>query len=158
MRKALMILTGAVLVGLGTNPTIVEGQPVIRNQAPTDRAADLLQQTLNFEFDWMEAEDISTVRLLEGGTHNVNIRHEENVRPETHRVLVHPDFVDVWVVRRGSAVITTGGRMEGDRQVGGTERLVTEGDVVFIPNGTPHGIKESQSITWLNIRYVFEKQ
>ena len=132
--------------------------PVIRSEAPADRAVDLFTQTLAHEIYTMEAEGSSTVRLLEGGTHNVNIRHDADITPENSRILVHDDFVDIWVVQRGSAVLATGGSLVDGEHVGGVERVIGEGDVVFIPNGVPHGIKESKSITWLNIRYVYAKE
>jgi quercetin dioxygenase-like cupin family protein len=43
--------------------------------------------------------------------------------------------------------------MVNDELVDGVERVIGEGDLVFIPAGTLHGIKETISITWLNIRY-----
>ena len=101
----------------------------------------------------MEAEGISTVRLLEGGTHNTNIRYDEHVTPDTTVYRSHPRTVDVWVVRKGSGTLVTGGRIVNDELVGGLERVIGEGDLVFIPAGTLHGIKETTSITWLNIRY-----
>lgn len=135
-----------------------DAQAVIRSQAPTDRAADFSIQNLAYEIDRMEADGVSTVRLLEGGTHNVNIRHDENITRENSSIRVHPDFVDVWVVQRGSGVLATGGRLVNGEHVDGVERVIGEGDVVFIPNGTPHGITEAKSITWLNIRYVFAEE
>ena len=41
--------------------------------------------------------------------------------------------------------------MVNDEIVDGVERVIREGDLVFIPAGTLHGIKETTSITWLNI-------
>ena len=100
-----------------------------------------------------EADYITTTRLLEGGEFNVNIRHVQNVTPDNFRTLVHPDTIDVWVVQAGAGTLITGGRQEGDRQVGGDERQIGVGDVVYIPAGVPHGMKETQSFTWLNIRF-----
>jgi mannose-6-phosphate isomerase-like protein (cupin superfamily) len=90
---------------------------------------------------------------LEGGEFNVNIRHVENATPETYRTLVHPDTIDVWVVQQGYGTLVTGGERTADGHSGGDERFIGVGDVVFIPAGVPHGIKESVSITWLNIRF-----
>ena len=155
MRTHVLVLVGLLLVGtvgLGS-PAPAAAQAFVREQAPTDRAADIPVQVLATEMDMMEAEGTSTVRLLEGGTHNVNIRHDENVTRETSVVRSHPETVDVWVVQRGSGVLATGGEMVNGRHVGGVERVIAAGDVIFIPAGTLHGIRETQSITWLNIRY-----
>jgi hypothetical protein len=40
-----------------------------------------------------------------------------------------------------------------DGHSGGDERFITVGDMIFIPAGVPHGMKETRSITWLNIRF-----
>ena len=155
MRTHVLVLVGLLLVGtvgLGS-PAPAAAQAFVREQAPTDRAADFSLQVLATEMDMMEAEGTSTVRLLEGGTHNVNIRHDENVTRETSVVRSHPETVDVWVVQRGSGVLATGGEMVNGQHVGGVERVIAAGDVIFIPSGTLHGIRETRSITWLNIRY-----
>src|SRR3989442_5734973 len=47
---------------------------VVRQQAPKDKAVDFPLATLQSEFASMDLKNISTVRLLEGGTYNVNIR------------------------------------------------------------------------------------
>ena len=155
MRTHVLVWVGLVLVGavsLGSAAPAA-AQAVVREQAPTDRAADIPAQVLAREMDVMEAEGVSTVRLLEGGTHNLNIRHDENVTRETSRLRSHPETVDIWVVQRGSGVLVTGGQMVNGEHVGGVERVIAAGDVIFIPAGTLHGIRETQSITWLNIRY-----
>ena len=150
MRTHILLLVGAVSLG---SAAPAAAQLLVRDQAPTDRAADIAIQILTKEIDMMEAEGRSTVRLLEGGTHNVNIRHDENITRETSVARAHPVTVDVWVVQRGSGVLATGGEMVNGEHVGGVERVIAAGDVIFIPAGTLHGIRETQSITWLNIRY-----
>ena len=150
MRTHILVLVGALSLG-GAAPAAA--QLLVRDNAPTDRAADIPVQVLVNEIDMMEAEGVSTVRLLEGVTHNVNIRHDENVTRETSTMRSHPETVDVWVVRRGSGVLATGGEMVNGEHVGGVERVIAAGDVIFIPAGTLHGMRETQSITWLNIRY-----
>ena len=150
MRTHILVLVGALSLG---SAAPAAAQILVRDQAPTDRAADIAVQILAKEMDMMEAEGRSTVRLLEGGTHNVNIRHDENITRESSVARAHPETVDVWVVQRGSGVLATGGEMVNGEHVGGVERVIAAGDVIFIPAGTLHGIRETQSITWLNIRY-----
>lgn len=161
MRTHILMLVGALSLG---SAATAAAQAVVREQAPTDRAADIPLQVLMREMDMMEAEGTSTLRLLQGGTHNLNIRHDENVTRETSLTRIHPKTVDVWVVLRGSGVLATGGEMVNGASatggeivngvhVGGVERVIAAGDVIFIPAGTLHGIRETQSITWLNIRY-----
>jgi mannose-6-phosphate isomerase-like protein (cupin superfamily) len=113
-------------------------------------------------FGEMDAKQIETLRLLEGGEYNLNIRRLRGA--ET--ALVHGKVTDIWVVREGEGVLVTGGELvdpapasaagdfRGAGIRGGTRRLIRAGDVVFIPAGVPHGIVESKSITWLNIRFT----
>lgn len=62
---------------------------------------------------------------------------------------VHVRDTDVIYVLEGSATLVTGGRVVGGREVaagevrgasieGGVDRLLAPGDVVVVPNGTPH--------------------
>jgi AraC-like ligand binding domain len=69
------------------------------------------------------------------------------------------------VVREGSGIVATGGTLvdpkpgattgdfSGSAIRGGVEREIKAGDLVFIPPGVPHGIKQSNGITYLNIRF-----
>ena len=150
------------LVGLLTMCTVEASalQMLIRQEAPTDRAADFPLPELEATFRQMDVEGLSTIRLLEGGTYNVNIRRLRG--GET--ALLHEVTTDVYVVREGSGTLVTGGTLidengvavDGPRGVairGGVTRVISAGDVVFIPAGVPHGIRESEGITWLNIRF-----
>ena len=147
----------ALLIAFGIASAAALGQGArnfrIFDEAPLDRAVDFPRTRLVELYREIEAENISTTRLLEGGEYNVNIRHAENVTPESYRTLTHPDTIDVWIVQEGSGTVVTGGVVEGDRHSGGEERFITSGDLIFIPAGVPHGMKETRSITWLNIRF-----
>ena len=134
-------------------------QVQIREQAPTDRAADFPLAELEAIVQEMDAEQRQTMRLLEGGSYNVNIRRIRG--GET--ALMHPRTIDVWVVREGSGTLVTGGQIvdENGQPVeqrgaairGGEEREIGVGDLIFIPAGVPHGIRETDGITWFNIRF-----
>ncbi len=135
-------------------------QVLIRQQAPTDRAVDILDAEIVATIAQMDAENRPTVRFVEGGRFNINIRRIKNA--ET--ALRHPTTNDVYVVREGSGTLVTGGVMvdqdgqtvDGDRAAsirGGEERTIGAGDLVFIPAGVPHGIKDTDGITWFNIRF-----
>ncbi|WP_428102002.1 cupin domain-containing protein [Candidatus Rariloculus sp.] len=151
MGKSLFLLVLAALCIWGV-ATLAQGVRIL-DEAPLDRAADFPREDLVALFRQMSEQSIRTMRLLEGGEYNVNIRHVENVTPETFVTLVHPDTIDVWVVQEGSGTLLTGGEKDGDRQIGGVERFIGTGDLIFIPAGVPHGMKETSSITWLNIRF-----
>ena len=102
-----------------------------------------------------------TQRVLEGKVFSINVRHISGA--ET--ALQHGRITEVGVVREGSGVVSTGGTLvdpmpgaapgefSGRAIRGGVERVIKTGDLVFIPPGVPHGIKEATSITYLNIRF-----
>jgi mannose-6-phosphate isomerase-like protein (cupin superfamily) len=123
---------------------------VILQAAPTDRAVSMSLETLKGYYADMDAKKRQTLRMLEGGRYNVNIRRITNA--ETG--LVHPNTADVWVVTEGSGMLTTGGRLENGKIIGGETHPIKPGDVEFIPAGVPHGVSGvTGSITWLNIRF-----
>ncbi len=130
-------------------------------KAPADRAADFKNGELDAISKDIAAKKLITQRILEGGTYSVNVRHI--VSSET--ALQHGKITEVWVVRDGSGVVATGGELVNKKEGaspgefsgtairGGIERVISAGDIVFIPPGVPHGIKETKSITYLNIRF-----
>ena len=126
------------------------GGTTILEQAPTDHAVPISREKLNQYLKDMDAKKLATLRMIEGGKFNVNIRRITNA--ET--ALVHPVTVDVWVIIEGSGTLTTGGRIENGKIVGGTSHVLKVGDVEFIPAGLPHGVSGvNGNITWLNIRW-----
>jgi mannose-6-phosphate isomerase-like protein (cupin superfamily) len=161
MRLANWTVAGFLGVAVGT--TFVAGQgvgPAVQAKAPIDKAVGFSVAELEATFKDMDARKLATLRLLEGGSYNVNIRRLVG----SESALVHPKTTDVWVVREGSGTLITGGALidatigpNGDQRGtgirGGFERVIKTGDVIFIPAGVPHGVKESKSITWLNIRF-----
>jgi mannose-6-phosphate isomerase-like protein (cupin superfamily) len=123
--------------------------PVIE-AAPTDRAVAIPKATLARHVAAMDAKQQQTLRLLEGGKYNVNIRRITNA--ET--ALVHPHTIDLWVVLDGGGTLTTGGRIDAGKIVGGASHPLKAGDVEFIPAGLPHGVSGvNGTITWLNVRW-----
>ena len=113
-----------------------EGQTVILEKAPTDRAIFIAKEKLAQYLKDMDAKKLQTLRMIEGGKFNVNIRRITNA--ET--ALVHPKTIDVWVVLDGGGTLTTGGKVEGGKIVGGESHTLKVGDVEFIPASLPHGV------------------
>jgi quercetin dioxygenase-like cupin family protein len=69
------------------------------------------------------------------------------------QVEVHDRDTDIFYVLDGTATLVTGGKTEGgkttgpgetrgEKITGGTKRTLHKGDVVVIPNGTPHWFTE----------------
>ena len=129
--------------------------------APKDKAMDIPLATLEQVAKDIVAKGLITQRVLEGGTFSVNVRHIAG----SETALQHGRITEVWVVREGSGIVATGGTLvdakpgnapgefSGRAIRGGVEREIKAGDLVFIPPGVPHGIKQSSSITYLNIRF-----
>jgi mannose-6-phosphate isomerase-like protein (cupin superfamily) len=129
--------------------------------APKDKAVDFPLAMLEAVAKDITAKGLITQRVLEGGTYSVNVRHIAG----SETALQHGKITEVWVVREGSGVVATGGTLvdqkpgatagefSGSAIRGGVERTIKAGDLVFIPPGVPHGIKESKGITYLNIRF-----
>jgi mannose-6-phosphate isomerase-like protein (cupin superfamily) len=139
--------------GVLANVSSAQNGRLFLDEAPLDRAVDFPKEKLASYFQQMTKEQIGVIRLLEGGLYNVNIRHDENATPDNYTTEFHEDTIDVWVVQEGSGTLVTGGEKVDGKHRGGTERPIKVGDVVFIPAGIHHGMKETRSITWLNIRF-----
>ena len=129
--------------------------------APKDKAMDLTSAQLEAVAKEITANGLITQRVLEGGVFSINVRHISG----SETALQHGRITEVWVVREGSGTVATGGTLvdpkpgaaagefSGSAIRGGVEREIKPGDLVFIPPGVPHGIKQSSSITYLNIRF-----
>src|ERR1700682_5956599 len=126
------------------------GGTTILEQAPLDRAISIPKEKLAQYLKDMDAKKLQTLRMIEGGKFNVNIRRIRNA--ET--ALIHPKTIDVWVVLDGGGTLTTGGKIENGKTVGGESHTLKVGDVEFIPAGLPHGVSGvNGNITWLNVRW-----
>jgi mannose-6-phosphate isomerase-like protein (cupin superfamily) len=154
--RSLVICAVSVLIGVGAF-----AQTANAPKAPTDRAMDVKDTDLDTAVTELIASKLITKRMIEGGTFSVNVRHISGA--ET--ALSHGKITEVWVVRDGSGIVATGGTLvepkpgnvsgefSGTSIKGGVERTIKAGDLVFIPPGVPHGMKETASITYLNIRF-----
>lgn len=127
-----------------------EGRTVILEQAPKDHSIAIPREKLAQHLKDMDAKKLQTLRMIEGGKYNVNIRRI--TAAETG--LVHPITADLWVVLEGGGTLTTGGVLEKGKILGGQTRPIKTGDVVYIPSGLPHGVSGvDKNITWLNVRW-----
>ena len=122
----------------------------ILEQAPKDHSIAIPKDKLQQYLKDMDAKKLQTLRMIEGGKYNVNIRRI--TAAETG--LVHPITADLWVVLEGGGTLTTGGVLEKGKILGGQSHPIKEGDVVYIPSGLPHGVSGvNKTITWLNVRW-----
>ena len=145
---------GAVVLGAAL--TLAQGRgggrggTTILEQAPKDHSISIPTEKLAGYLKDMDAKKLQTLRMIEGGKYNVNIRRI--TAAETG--LVHPITADLWVVLEGGGTLTTGGVLEKGKILGGQSRPIKAGDVVYIPSGLPHGVSGvDKNITWLNVRW-----
>lgn len=153
-RQLVMIL---VLLAAPVTYGQTAGAPV----APEDSAVDMSLAELEAAAQHLKDAGIATKRMLEGGIFSINVRHIQGA--ET--ALQHGRISEVWVIREGSGIVSTGGELvdrragsapgeySGSAIRGGHERLIQAGDVIFVPPGVPHGIKQTESLVYLNIRF-----
>jgi mannose-6-phosphate isomerase-like protein (cupin superfamily) len=120
-----------------------------RHQAPTDRALDFPLATLQAEFADMIAQKRVTTRLLEGGAYSMNARYLVG----SEAAQVHKSIIELYIVRDGSATLVTGGAIVDKAIHGGVERVIKPGDVIFIPPGVPHVIRDTAGISYLNVHF-----
>jgi mannose-6-phosphate isomerase-like protein (cupin superfamily) len=123
--------------------------PLVRHHAPTDRALDFPVAALQAEFADMMAQKRLTTRLVEGGTYSMNARYLVGNEPAN----IHKSIIEFYFVREGTATLLTGGTIVNGAIRGGVERVIKPGDVVFIPPGTPHNIRDTKGISYLNIHF-----
>ena len=150
--RTILPLLAIGTVGILANASSAQSGRLFLDEAPLDKAVDFPKKELKEYFAKMSKEQIGVVRLLEGGLYNVNIRHVENRTPDAYDTELHEDTIDVWVIQEGGGTLVTGGEEIDGKHRGGVERPVKVGDVIFIPAGIYHGMKETRSTTWLNIR------
>ena len=123
--------------------------PLVRHQAPADKALDFQLATLQAEFADMKAQNRITTRLLEGGTYSLNARYL--VGAEAPRA--HKSIIEYYFIEDGTATLVTGGSIVGQAIRGGVVRAVKPGDVIFIPPGVPHGFTDAKALSYLNIHF-----
>jgi glc operon protein GlcG len=87
--------------------------------------------------------------LLEDGSYQIHASR----RDTAGQVEVHEKDTDIIYVLEGTTTFVTGGTMVGGRTTapdeirgtdinGGTTRTLTKGDIIVVPNGTPHWFKD----------------
>ena len=122
---------------------------LVRHRAPTDRALDFQLAALQAEFADMKAQKRASTRMVEGDTFSMNARYLTGAEAAQ----VHKTITEFYFVRDGSATLVTGGAIVNNAIRGGVERVIKPGDVVFIPPGVPHAIRETMGISYLNIHF-----
>jgi mannose-6-phosphate isomerase-like protein (cupin superfamily) len=128
------------------------GRAPAASPAPAGKAGYFANSDLQEIWKDLKARQVLKKRVLEGGSHSINIRV---VRP-TDQPLVHSNSLDIWLVSAGSATAVTGGELldvkkrpnsddaAGTSIQGGIEQPLKAGDVLYVPPGVAHGFKDIQ--------------
>jgi len=155
---AVLGIRGDVARGQGAQPGSAAAQAA---KAPTDKAVYFANDDLQTIWKDLEARQVINKRVLEGGTHSINVR----IVKEGDAPLVHAQSADVWVVTAGGATAITGGQLvdgkkrpnvddeAGSSIRGGVERALKPGDVLYVPAGVPHGFKDIKGFRAFLIRF-----
>ena len=167
MRTSLLTMIGTVLVlgvfGVARGRGVRAAAPALPQAAtaPKDRASYFAHPDIEATWKDLEAKQVINKRVLEGGTHSINIR----IVKEGDAPLVHAQSADVWVVMEGTATAITGGQLVAGKKrpntddeagsgiTGGVEQALKPGDVLYVPTGVPHGFKDIKGFRAYLIRF-----
>jgi mannose-6-phosphate isomerase-like protein (cupin superfamily) len=129
--------------------------------APIAKAGYFSNSDLQNIWKDLEARQVLNKRVLEGGSHSINIR----IVTPTDAPLIHANSLDIWLVGAGSATAVTGGELldkkkrpnsddvAGTSIKGGVEQSLKAGDVLYVPPGVPHGFKDIDGFRAFLIRF-----
>lgn len=106
---------------------------------------------LFFDKDQVSASFSKGAVLFDGTSHNYMVHTSRRDKPGLAEI--HTLDTDIIYVMEGTATFVTGGTAEetkeiaaneirGSRIEGGEARQLSKGDVIIVPNGTPHWFKE----------------
>ena len=151
--KTLIALSFLLFPAAGLHAQLQENK-VLTLEAAEKVAAEASNKAASLPVTYLPAKQVSQafvkgMPLVRGNNYKVDASH----RDEPGMVEVHTRDTDIIYMLEGSATLVTGGTLvdaktiepeeiRGRESKGGDTRIVTKGDVVVIPNGTPHWFKE----------------
>jgi mannose-6-phosphate isomerase-like protein (cupin superfamily) len=141
---------------------IVLGGSVLMAQSPADAPTsqfafaagdDLMTRA---KVDIAKAPDFSATAVKNNAEYRVNMVH----RGKADNALAHKGYHEMHYIIDGSGIVVLGGKLvktaDGKTVIeGGEEHHVKKGDVIIVPDGTPHWYKQVDgSITYLEGRFI----
>jgi len=115
--------------------------------APTktySSAADVAALLAKAKADHKEGQPTVVETILHLAPYNANLEYRSSVGPAA----VHEKEAELFYVLDGSATLTTGGKLKDEKRngenltgtgiEGGSDQAVAKGDVVIVPENTPH--------------------
>jgi glc operon protein GlcG len=168
-RAASLVLPGATPLQGGL-PLIYQGKTVgaIGVSGNTPQEDEDIAKAGVIAFDSAREAQQSAVSYLpakqvnQAYANGMNLVKSQNYKVDaSHRdapgvVEVHTKDTDIIYMLEGTATLVTGGRLidgktiepeeiRGSDTIGGESRVITKGDIIVIPNNTPHWFKEVNS-------------
>jgi mannose-6-phosphate isomerase-like protein (cupin superfamily) len=115
--------------------------------APTktySSAADVAMLLAKAKADHKDGQPTVVETILHLAPYNANLEYRSSVGPAA----VHEKEAEMFYVLDGSATLTTGGKLKDEKRngenltgsgiEGGSDQAVAKGDVVIVPENTPH--------------------
>ncbi|HUC98112.1 MAG TPA: heme-binding protein, partial [Candidatus Polarisedimenticolaceae bacterium] len=147
-----LISDGKVVGAIGVSGnTPLEDEDIAKAGAASFEASN---KAVSLPVTYLPAKQVSQafvkgMPLIRGKNYKVDASH----RDAAGVVEVHTRDTDIIYMLEGTATLVTGGTLvdaktiepeeiRGRESEGGEARMITKGDVVVIPNGTPHWFKE----------------
>jgi quercetin dioxygenase-like cupin family protein len=129
--------------------TIAAGAAWAQQPAPSTRtyssAADVAALLAKAKSEHKDGQPTVVERILQLAPYGVNLEYRTSVGPAA----VHEHEAELFYVLDGSATLVTGGKLANEKRTnaenltgtaieGGNAQAVTKGDVVIVPENTPH--------------------
>jgi mannose-6-phosphate isomerase-like protein (cupin superfamily) len=164
LNTSMMLCALSALAAGSARAQTVPPAPII----PSSQIEDVLKKAI-------EGNVVDTlVRDVDVAGHRVALAMLRRVKPETS-ALIHSHVTEIYQIVRGTGVLTTGGSLKDGKpndltrvaaglgfsglHEGGEARRVGPGDVVIVPQGTPHRFSElNGEIVYLTYRFDSQKK
>ncbi|MBZ5579958.1 MAG: cupin domain-containing protein [Acidobacteriia bacterium] len=125
--------------------TLAAAQPAAEPVKTFASSADIAALAAKAKSDHKEGQPTVIEPILRLAPYAANLEYRSAVGPAA----VHEKEAEMFYVLDGSATLTTGGKLVNEKRTnadnltgtgitGGTERRVSKGDVIMVPENTPH--------------------
>lgn len=119
---------------LSATALMAQTPPPVASLKTFASSADVQALIAKAKGEHKDGEPIVTEPILQFAPYTATLEYRTSVGAAG----VHPDQAEMIYVIEGSATLTTGGKIAGDKIEGGDSRTVSKGDFLVIPEGTPH--------------------
>ena len=142
--RGILIWFGLAMVGLfAAGPVVAQTSEAAVGKIAS--SADIQALVAKAKTDHKPGEPTTPENIMALAPYNVNLEYRTAVGPSA----VHEHEAELFVVLEGTGTVVTGGKLAGGKRVdaanwqgtgidGGASRAVAKGDVIFVPENTPH--------------------